>query len=118
MHQTEFTQLQGAFAQSGWMPGQFPCIGTKEFETACTPKRAVLYQYPNGALMGSYESEGRNVLSTHCWHVDASAAVALRDQAERIDHELSHTVDQSYARRLWLLGIRPHASHRLSATPA
>lgn len=99
--------LRAAFAQSGWTPELHPAIASKEFDTACTPKRAYLYQFPSGTLTGSYESEGRNALSTLFCRVDESQPDTLPDQVRQIDTMVSDAVDQTYARGLWLRGMRP-----------
>jgi hypothetical protein len=107
--------LRDAFAKCGWLPEQNPAIASKEFDTACTPKRAYLYQFLSGTLTGSYESEGRNALSTLLCRVDEDQPDTLLDQARQIDTMVSDAVDKTYARSLWLLGVR---ARPLIADPA
>lgn len=99
--------LRTAFLQCGWSPEQLPAIASKIFDTACTPKRAVVYLHPGGSISGNYESEGRNALAVHRWQVSTSDPQGVHQQVESIDREICASVDSTYARGLWLKGVRP-----------
>lgn len=99
--------LRDAFLKCGWSPERSPAIASKTFATACTPKLAFLYQYPDGTLRGIYESEGRNALAIHFWRVDEADLALLHERVAHIDKTICDAVDATYARGLWLLGVRP-----------
>lgn len=101
--------LRAAFLQCGWSAEHLsPAIASKSFDTACTPKLAHVYLYPSGMLWSHYLSEGRNALAVHFWHVDTTDPERLQAHVAGIDREICAAVDATYARRLWLLGVRPH----------
>ena len=99
--------LRTAFLQCGWSPEQPPAIASKTFDTACTPKCAFVYLHPSGSLSGSYESEGRNALAGQHWRVITSVPEHVHEQVATIDREICASVDATYARGLWLKGVRP-----------
>lgn len=86
--------------------GRYYLLATKDYETLVGVKTATLRLEPyfDGLrLVGDYQSEGRNVLSTTYLVVPASAATppdALKVAA--LLSEIDQMVDQSYARRLLL----------------
>lgn len=107
--------MRVAIDQANWVPYEgLPgesAIASQEIATAVGPKTAYAYLTPYAdcfQLVGNYISEGRNVLSTCTVTVKddftaeqaASAFNAFAEQAEA-------ALDQSYARSLYLRGMRP-----------
>jgi len=95
---------------AGWTPvysAPFTGLAKKEFETAVGSKTALLYWSARGdeaSITAVYESEGRNVLA------QTSSAPITQQTSDKdlttIIHKLNgdvvHQVNQSYARRLHL----------------
>jgi len=78
-----------------------PLMAYKEVETACGPKEVsvcIFIGSPN-RVDASYHSEGGNILAGVSWNFSQDPRQALRECDERIS--------ESYARKLWLNGIRP-----------
>lgn len=93
----------------GWVSNAGAAIAQQTYKTACADKVAFLY-FSNGdaeshfvILSGTYESEGRNVLSGDAgWiRIDGDAA-SVRAQVESFCQKVQKTIDESYARRLFL----------------
>jgi len=102
-----FQHVRHVLLQCGWSPDRLTSTASKTFLTACAPKDAVLYVHPNGTLKADYQSEGRNALATHIWLIDDNDPSAIEEQIVQIDKEICDAVDTTYARRLWLRGVRP-----------
>jgi hypothetical protein len=99
--------LQHAFAQRGWTPEIGAAIASRYIETACGPKPAFVYLYPGQVLRADYWSEGRNALATLRLMIETHEAAAVSSLVARFDAEIAHAIDGTYARGLWLIGVRP-----------
>lgn len=114
-----YDAIQCALVSRGWTCPSSPTgstLATRQIDTACGPREIVLYGYPSGTLYGSYVSEGRNALATFyapTRHLDPASIPSF---VERLEREVFHTTDQTYARERWLHGVRPQPPITLKGT--
>lgn len=109
MTQILFEILANGLEQLGWNRGDGVSVGTKEYATAVGPKQALAYILDFGPaedsviLTGTYQSEGRNCLSSLMIPIPRTAAAALVvQQLERFAKEADATIAHTYAARLLL----------------
>lgn len=103
-------RLQAALQRCGWTLSNGDAVASKAWETACGPKSGHVYLYPAGRLYANYESEGRNVLATVLGSVSGRSEEAIDEEVKRFTDEVQRCVDQSYARHLWLIGVRSRSA--------
>lgn len=106
--------ISNRLAELGWEARQFPtAIASKMFDTAAAPTEAVVYladfdydQHSKAHLLtGQYYSEGRNVLSAVIVSIPKTADLeTIRRLTDEWTEQAGTAVDQSYARRLLLVG--------------
>lgn len=98
------TKMKYLLESMGWKSQNGNWI--KQYQTAVAPKTAILYGIQATTMLvltADYQSEGRNVLSTQRLEVTTkTTSYALSSFLLEIDK----AVDDSYARRLYLLGSK------------
>ena len=106
-----FEIVQKTLVANGWEMRAAPTVALKMYDTAVGPRQAVAYlskgdEY-NRTLMGEYESRGNNVLggSGKLIPLDASPE-AIEAIALAFCVGADKDIDQSYARGLYLMGVR------------
>lgn len=101
----------------GWTGMDSTAFASKEYQTAVGPKVGLFYLFGCGSeeywrLSGDYQSEGSNILSAHSVLIPQGAspeerAALVREFAANVDA----IVAESYAARLYRLGVRPRNQH-------
>jgi hypothetical protein len=101
--------------ENGWLVvGRlcFECttaVARKVYVTAVAPKEAVVYlsRYEGRYfLTGGYESEGCNILSTVRTELNSDMTPEfIKQRVKTFSTEIDEEVDDSYARRLYLMGV-------------
>jgi hypothetical protein len=106
-----FEIVQKVLVANGWSARPAPTLGIKMYDTAVGPRQAAAYlsrgdEY-NRTVMGDYQSEGRNVLggSGKLIPLDADTQ-AIETLALTFCSGADKDIDQSYARGLYLIGVR------------
>jgi hypothetical protein len=97
-------RLKHLLTHFGWTVEGVPFAAKKVFETACGPKLAHLLE-SRGWVFAYYWSEGRNVLANlSCDGREFDLALV-----RQLDADITRAIDGTYARGLWLRGVRPDA---------
>lgn len=85
-------------------------IATRTFDTAAAPKEAVIYLQKASPgnefylLQGVYRSEGRNVLERESLYLPVTGEeTTITNLAKAFVANAEQVINQSYARRLWLM---------------
>jgi len=106
-----FDIVQKALVANGWTARPAPTLGIKMYDTAVGPRQAAAYlskgdEY-NRTVKGDYQSEGNNVLSASGKLIPIGAdAQAIEALALAFCAGADKDIDQSYARSLYLIGVR------------
>lgn len=99
--------IKSVLVSRGWTAQDYTAIASKQYETAVGPKQALVYLQDFGPqeeqllLVGDYQSEGRNCLSSHGVLVPKCASVAkVKELADWFSIQADKAVGQTYAMKL------------------